>query len=84
MDILETAVEEIPKGGHPRTLLGVPTGLTMACMVLGIGPILAYGAWIPLLVLVPVWLWLRFQCKRDPHCLQVWAGHLGLTQHYEA
>ena len=67
-----------------RTLLGVQTELAVLVLVLALGPVAAFWNWGLLPPLVPLWLLLRHQTKKDPRFVQVWLDHLWLSHHYEA
>jgi type IV secretory pathway TrbD component len=85
MDTLVIDTAEICQGAvRTRTLLGVPTELAIAVLCVGLGPVLAFWTWWCVPPLVGLWVFLRFQAKRDPQFVQTWLSHLGLDPHYES
>ena len=82
MEIIERA--EICQGATKiRTLLGVQTELAVLVGVLALGPVAAFWSWWPVPALAALWLFLRWQTRKDPQCVGVWVSHLTLEAHYE-
>jgi type IV secretory pathway TrbD component len=79
---------EIPSGLiQPRLLSGVPlpAALVLGCVPLVIGYTLGlwYGA-LSLLPLMPVWGFLRYWTKKDPHWCEAWLLHRQYATLYRA
>jgi type IV secretory pathway VirB3-like protein len=76
---------EIPSGAvQTRTMLGVPTEVALLMLCLAAIPFLAFRSLWVLVLLPPIWGFLRFQAHKDQAFLKIWAGQLQFAQYYSA
>ncbi len=83
MDLTDTV--EIPSGlVATRTFAGVPleAGLLVLCAVAL--PWIAFHSLWTLLVVVPVYGFLRYHSAQDPLFLKLWAGQISFKPYYNA
>jgi type IV secretory pathway VirB3-like protein len=81
LDLADTV--EIPSGAvQTRTLLGVPTEVALLMLCLAAIPFLAFRSLWTLLLLPPLWGFLKFQSLRDPAFLRIWAGQMQFAAYY--
>jgi type IV secretory pathway VirB3-like protein len=81
MDLADTV--EIPSGAvQTRTLLGVPTEVTLLLLCLAAIPLLAFRSLWTLLLLPPLWGFCKYQALRDPAFLRLWAGQMQFAAYY--
>jgi type IV secretory pathway VirB3-like protein len=74
---------EIPSGAvRTRTILGVPTEVAMLMVCLATIPVLAFRSLWLLVLLPPLWGFLKFQSLRDPSFLRIWAGQMQFAAYY--
>jgi Type IV secretory pathway, VirB3-like protein len=68
-----------------RAICGVPVGLCMTLLLVGIAPLLFWGKskwWITALCL-GLGVVLAVVVKDDPQCFSAWAGEYGLKDYYD-
>jgi type IV secretory pathway VirB3-like protein len=81
LDLADTV--EIPRGAvQTRTLLGVPTEVALLMLCLAAIPFLAFRSLWTLLLLPPIWGFLKWQALKDPAFLRIWAGQIQFAAYY--
>lgn len=76
---------EIPTGCvRTRTILGVPTEVTMLMLCLVAIPFLAFRSLWLLMLVPPLWGFLKYHAVKDPSFLRLWAGQLQFADYYHA
>jgi len=85
MDVELPATVEIPSGAvHTRTMLGVPTEVALLMLCLAAIPFLAFRSLWILLLLPPLWGFLKYHSLKDPAFLRIWAGQMQFADYYHA
>jgi hypothetical protein len=75
----------IPKGAwHVRTLAKLPLEVTLMLGGSTLLFCLAFHAFWPLLVIVPLWGFAKWHTRKDPHFHKTWSGQLSYKPYYRA
>ena len=77
------ATVQIPKGAwHVRTLARLPLEASLGLGTATAIFCLAFHSFKPLLIVVPMWGFLKWQARKDPHFLKTWSGQVKYKPYY--